>query len=287
MVDSLEELVALLDLEEIDENLYRGRSEDPGWGRLFGGHVLGQALAAAQRTVDPGRQVHSLHCYFLLAGDVNRPVIYDVDRIRDGGSFTTRRVVARQHGRAIFHLSASFQRAESGFEHQTPMPSVPPPDQVPNEHDNLASYAMRLPAPVRDRMLAPHAFEMRPVEPPSDPIAPTPRPPQRMVWIRGRGKVGDDPAVHAALLAYISDYSFIGTALLPHGMSWLTPGMQVASLDHAMWFHDDIRVDEWMLHVMDSPRASRSRGLVHGRIYAADGRLIASTAQEGLMRQRG
>ena len=287
MLDSLEELVELLHLEELDENLYRGRSEDPGWGRLYGGHVLGQALAAAQRTVEPDRQVHSLHSYFLLAGDVDRPVIYDVDRIRDGGSFTTRRVVARQRGRAIFHLSASFQRREMGFEHQVPMPPVPPPEQVPNELETLAPYAQRLPPPVRERMLAPHAFEMRPVEPPTDPITLEVRPPLRRVWIRGRGQVGDDPAVHAALLAYISDYSFIGPALLPHGMSWLTPGMQVASLDHAMGFHGEVRVDEWLLHVMESPRASHGRGLVHGRIYAADGRLVASSAQEGLMRQRG
>jgi len=286
MMGSLDELVDLLRLEQLDENLFRGRSEDPGWGQLYGGHVLGQALSAAQQTVDPARRVHSVHAYFLLTGDVTRPVIYDVDRIRDGGTFATRRVVARQKGRAIFHLSASFQALERGFEHQDEMPAVPPPEQVPTDEEALAPFAQRFPAPIRDRILAPRAFEMRPIEEPDDPIAPQVRPPRRAVWLKGRGMVGDDPALNAALLAYVSDYLLIGTALLPHGVSWLTPGMQVASLDHAMWFHDDFRVDEWLLHTMESTRASRGRGLVRSQLFTADGRLVASSTQEGLIRMR-
>lgn len=287
MMNSLDELVDLLALEQLDEDLYRGRSEDPGWGQLYGGHVLAQALAAAQKTVDPQRRVHSLHSYFLLTGDVSRPVIYHVDRIRDGGSFTTRRVVAKQKGRPIFHLSASFQSLEGGFAHQDDMPQVPPPESVPADEELVAAFAARYPSRLRERILAPRAFEMRPIERPLDPITPEARPPKRAVWMRGRGHVGDDPAINAALLTYVSDYFFIGTSLLPHGVSWLTPGMQVASLDHALWFHDDFRADEWLLHVMESPRASRGRGFVQGRIFAADGRLVASSAQEGLIRMRG
>lgn len=273
MSASLEELVELLALERIDEDLFRGRSEDLGWHRLYGGHVLAQALSAAQQTVSADRRIHSLHSYFLLAGDVTIPVIYDVDRIRDGGSFTTRRVVAKQRGRAIFHLSASFQTLEKGFDHQDPMPEVCSPDDLGPEADELAK---RGPAP----------FDFRPCEPLEDPIAPPVRAPRRDVWIRGRGKLGDDPAPHATLLAYVSDFFFVGTSLLPHGVSWLTPGMQVASLDHAMWFHDELRADDWLLHSMESPRASRGRGLVRGRVFARDGRLVASSMQEGLIRRK-
>jgi acyl-CoA thioesterase-2 len=273
MTSSLEELVDLLSLERLDEDLFRGRSEDPGWGRLYGGHVLAQALSAAQQTVSTDRRVHSLHSYFLLSGDVTIPVIYDVDRIRDGGSFTTRRVVAKQRGRAIFHLSASFQTLEPGFEHQDPMPEVPTADALGPEAD---VFAKRSPGP----------FDFRPVEKMESPLAPAVRPPHRDVWIRGRGTLGDDPALHATLLAYVSDFYFVGTSLLPHGVSWLTPGMQVASLDHAMWFHADFRADDWLLHSMESPRASRGRGLVRGRVFSRDGRLVASSTQEGLIRKK-
>jgi acyl-CoA thioesterase II len=273
MSASLEELVKLLALERIDEDLYRGQSEDLGWHRLYGGHVLAQALSAAQQTVEPDRRVHSLHSYFLLAGDVSVPVIYHVDRIRDGGSFTTRRVVAKQKGRPIFHLSASFQTLEKGFEHQDAMPKTCSPDELGPEADELAKRA-------------PGPFDFRPCEPMEDPIAPTKSGPRRDVWIRGRGKLGDDPALHATLLAYVSDFFFVGTSLLPHGVSWLTPGMQVASLDHAMWFHDDFRADDWLLHSMESPRAARGRGLVRGRVFARDGRLVATSTQEGLIRMR-
>lgn len=269
MTATLKELVDLLSLERLDEDLFRGRSEDLGWGRLYGGHVLAQALSAAQQTVSADRPVHSVHGYFLLSGDVSIPVIYDVDRIRDGGSFATRRVVAKQRGRAIFHLSASFQTLEDGFEHQDDLPDVPPPESLPSDEDTERG-----------------PFDFRPIDPPVDRIAPAPRPPRRAVWIRGRGTVAGDRALHAALLAYVSDFFFVGTSLLPHGVTWLSPGMQVASLDHAMWFHDDLRADEWLLYSMESPRASRGRGLVRGRVFSQGGRLVASSAQEGLIRRR-
>jgi len=273
MTASLEELVDLLTLERIDEDLYRGRSEDLGWHRLYGGHVLAQALAAAQQTVSADRRVHSLHSYFLLPGDVAVPIIYHVDRIRDGGSFATRRVVAKQKGRPIFHLSASFQTPEKGFEHQDAMPEVVSPETLGVDADELAK---RGPAP----------FDFRPCETLEHPVRPAVRPPKRDVWIRGRGTLGDDPALHATLLAYVSDFFFVGTSLLPHGVSWLTPGMQVASLDHAMWFHDDFRADDWLLNSMESPRAARGRGLVRGRVFSRDGRLVATSTQEGLIRMR-
>ena len=273
MSAAMQELLAILDLEEIEHNLYRGRSPKTTWQRVFGGQTIAQALVAAQRTVPVDRHVHSLHGYFMRIGDTSVPIVYQVDRIRDGGSFTTRRVVAKQRGRAIFHLSASFQTLEPGFEHQDPMPEVPTADALGPEAD---VFAKRSPGP----------FDFRPVEKMESPLAPAVRPPHRDVWIRGRGTLGDDPALHATLLAYVSDFYFVGTSLLPHGVSWLTPGMQVASLDHAMWFHADFRADDWLLHSMESPRASRGRGLVRGRVFSRDGRLVASSTQEGLIRKK-
>jgi acyl-CoA thioesterase II len=282
----LDELVTLLSLEPLEKNLFRGQSRDPGWGTVFGGHVLGQALSAAVKTVPVERQAHSLHAYFLRPGDVSRPIVYDVDRIRDGGSFTTRRVVAIQNGEAIFNLAASFQEAERGFEHQEEMPEAPPPESLPTEQERFSAIADKAPPRLRQRALASRPFELRPVEAPQDPADPRPRPPRRMIWLRADGRLPDDPALHRCLLAYVSDFSFIGTALLPHVVSWLTPGMQVASLDHGMWFHQPFRVDEWLLHVMDSPSAHGARGLVRGGIFTRDGRLVASTVQEGLIRRR-
>ena len=283
----LDELVSLLALERLEENLFRGQSQDLGWGTVFGGQVLGQALSAAAYTVPVDRQVHSLHAYFLRPGNVAKPIVYDVDRIRDGGSFTTRRVVAIQGGRPIFNLAASFQSLEKGFEHQDAMPATLPPESVPTEQERFAEHAHRLPPLMQERAVAPRPFELRPViDTAIDPFLPAVQPPQRRMWLRTVEQVADDPALHRSLLAYASDYSFLGTALLPHGVGWLTPGMQVASLDHVMWFHQAFRVDEWLLHVMDSPAASGSRGLVRGRIFTRDGRLVASTSQEGLIRRR-
>lgn len=286
MPQVLDELVKLLALERIEENLFRGQSQDLGWGTVFGGQVLGQALSAAVQTVPPERHVHSLHAYFLRPGDVTRPIVYDVDRIRDGGSFTTRRVVAIQNGKAIFNLAASFQAPEAGFEHRDAMPTAPPPSTVATEQERAAAWAHRLTPMLRERALAEHPFELRPVAVADDPFAPSPRPPERMVWLRAVARLPDDPALHYYLLAYASDHSFLTTALLPHGVTWLSPGMQVASLDHVMWFHQPFRVDEWLLHVMDSPVAHGARGLVRGRVFTHDGRLVASTAQEGLIRRR-
>jgi acyl-CoA thioesterase-2 len=282
----LDELIAQLALERIEENIFRGQSQDLGWGRVFGGQVLGQALSAAAQTVPKDREVHSLHAYFLRPGDVRKPIVYDVDRIRDGGSFNTRRVVAIQSGEAIFNLAASFQTLEEGFEHQDEMPKVPPPEAVPTDQERLAAFQSKLPAFLRDRALAERPFEMRPCENENDPVHPEARPAARAVWIRTRHALPDDGALHRYLLAYASDYMFLTTSMLPHQVTWLTPGMQVASIDHVMWFHQPFRMDEWLLHVMDSPKAHGARGLVRGKVFTQDGRLVASTAQEGLIRKK-
>lgn len=282
----LEELVALLTLERIEENLFRGQSQDLGWGTVYGGQVLGQALAAAMQTVPPDRVAHSMHAYFLRPGDVRRPIVYDVDRIRDGGSFTTRRVVALQKGQPIFNLAASFQTPEPGFDHADVMPDAPDPDTLQSEQALLAAMMERLPRVLRDRALTERPLEMRPVDPSPNLLSPTPQAPHKMVWLRAVAPLPDDPTLHTALLAYASDWSLLTTALLPHAVTWLTPGMQVASIDHVMWFHRPVRMDEWVLHVIDSPSAQGARGLVRGRMFTRDGRLVASTAQEGLMRHR-
>jgi acyl-CoA thioesterase-2 len=282
----LDALVKLLALEKIEENLFRGGSQDLGWGRVFGGQVLGQALSAAVQTVPSDRHVHSMHAYFLRPGDVTKPVVYQVARIRDGGSFTTRTVVAIQSGEAIFSLGASFQVDEDGFEHQDTMPDVPPPDALRTEQEVLAEQVQHLPRKMRERLGAARPFEVRPIEIDSNPMVPTPRPPRRSVWLKTTAPLPDDLALHRYLLAYASDYAFLTTSMLPHGVHWMTPMMQIASIDHAMWFHQPFRVDEWLLHVIDSPKAHGARGLVRGRVFTRDGRLVASTAQEGLIRQR-
>jgi acyl-CoA thioesterase-2 len=281
----LDELVRLLALERIEVNLFRGQSQDLGWGTVYGGQVLGQALSAAVQTVPIERQVHSLNAYFLRPGAVDKPIVYDVDRIRDGGTFTTRRVVAIQNGEAIFNMAASFQVPEVGFEHQDSMPEAPDPETVPTQAERAARYVDKLPPRMRERALAAGPFELRTVES-QDLFQPAAMPAQRRVWVKADGVLPDDPALHRYLLAYASDFAFLTTALLPHQVTWLSPGMQVASLDHVMWFHEPFRVDEWLLHVMESPRAQGGRGLVRGRVFARDGRLVASTAQEGLIRRR-
>lgn len=282
----LDELVDLLALERIEENLFRGQSQDLGWGAVYGGQVLGQALSAAVQTVPPERHVHSLHAYFLRTGDVSKPIVYDVDRIRDGGSFATRRVVAIQGGRAIFNLAASFQIDEEGFEHHDPMPEAPRPETLATEQEIARPLLDRLPPALRPRAIGDRPFEHRPVVADGDPFAPVRCAPERMTWFRTVARLPDDPALHRYLLAYASDHALLTTALLPHGVSWLTPGMQVASLDHVMWFHEPFRVDEWLLYVLDSPAAHGARGLCRGRVFTEDGRLVASVTQEGLIRRR-
>ncbi|MFZ5481759.1 MAG: acyl-CoA thioesterase II [Myxococcota bacterium] len=285
MRDVLHELLELLRLERIEQNLFRGQSQDLGWGAIFGGQVLGQALSAAAQTVPPDRHVHSLHAYFLRQGDARRPVVYEVDAIRDGHSFTTRRVVAIQGGHAIFSLAASFQVDEGGLAHAAPMPEVPGPDGLASELDLARKYADRIPEPLRAKALADRPIEIRPVQI-YNLMAPKAAPPRRQLWYRATGTLPDDPAVHRYVLAYASDFNLLVTAMLPHAVSWMTPGMQVASLDHAMWFHRPFRMDDWLLYDMESPSASGARGLVTGRFYARDGTLVATCVQEGLMRDR-
>jgi acyl-CoA thioesterase-2 len=284
MPDVLDHLIALLSLEQIEVNLFRGETQDLGWGQVFGGQVLGQALSAAAQTVPEERQVHSLHGYFLLPGSVDRPIVYDVDRIRDGGSFTTRRVKAIQNGRAIFSMSASFQVAEDGLEHQDEMPDVPGPEGLPTQVELARTIADQIPEKLRDRFTADSPIEIRPVQP-MNYLDPDVREPQSASWYQAAGALPDDMAIHRFLLAYASDFNFLSTSMYPHGVSWMMPRMQVASLDHAMWFHRPFRFDEPILHVVESPSASSGRGLVRGRMFNTDGELVASTAQEGLIRE--
>lgn len=281
----LSDLVSLLGLERLDRDLFRGTSQDLGWGAIFGGQVVGQALSAAAQTVDPSRAVHSLHGYFIRAGDVRGTIIYEIDRLRDGKSFSTRRVVAVQEGEAIFSLEASFQTREDGLDHQDAMPDVPAPDTLRSERELAAERAASLPAHLVARATAERPIEIRPVEL-RNPLRPVAAPPRRHAWYRAIDQLPDDPAVHQYLLAYASDFAFLGTALDPHAMSWLTPGMQMASLDHVMWFHRPFRIDDWLLYVVDSPSASGARGLVRGQFFDRAGHLVASTAQEGLIRRR-
>jgi acyl-CoA thioesterase II len=282
----LVELLELLRLERLEQNLFRGQSQDLGWGNVFGGQVLGQALSAAEQTVPEGRFAHSLHGYFLRVGDAKKPIIYDVDCIRDGKSFTTRRVVAIQNGRAIFNLAASFQRHEEGFDHAAEMPDVPGPDELMSELELAQKYADSIPEMFRKRALAPRPIEVRPVQI-VHPLKPRKGPPERQVWYRADGELPEAPSVHQYLLAYASDFNLLGSALRPHEVSWLTPGMQVASLDHAMYFHRPFRMDEWLLYSIDSPSASGARGLARGQFFTREGHLVASTVQEGLIRKHG
>ncbi|MEZ4225117.1 MAG: acyl-CoA thioesterase II [Polyangiaceae bacterium] len=284
MSQVLHELVQLLSLERIEENLFRGQSQDLGWGNVFGGQVLGQALSAAQQTVGPSRSIHSFHSYFLRTGDAKKPIVYDVDPIRDGKSFTTRRVVAIQSGKPIFSMAASFQVPEDGFEHQDEKPDAPSPDGLKSEADLAREAADRIPKMLRERALSEKPIEIRPVNP-QNPLAPDRRAPQRKVWYRAAARLPDVPTVHQYLLAYASDFNLVGTSMQPHGVSWLSPRMQVASLDHAMYFHRPFRFDEWLLYVIDSPSASGARGLARGQFFTQSGVLVASTVQEGLIRQ--
>jgi len=284
MRPAVEELLRTLDLEPLERNLFRGSSPQVGWQRVFGGQVLGQALVAANRTVE-GRTAHSLHGYFMRPGDPAVPIIYEVDRIRDGRSFATRRVVAIQHGDAIFSMSASYHGEEEGLEHTTEAPDVPKPDDLPDEAvlrdlvlengpDNMVRYFQRE-----------RPIELRPIEL-RHYTTNKPLPGRQYVWLRATDRLPDDRHCHQAVLTYLSDMTLLDTALFPHGLSVFNRSIQVASLDHAMWFHRPFRADEWLLYAQDSPTASGARGLSRGQIFSLDGRLVASTAQEGLMRRR-
>jgi len=281
----LEELVALLQLEKIEENIFRGKSQDLGFGNIFGGQVLGQALSAAVQTVTPERPVHSLHAYFLLPGDPALPIVYNVDCIRDGRSFTTRRVVAIQKGRAIFNMSASFQVEEEGFTHQDELPDIPGPEGIRSEVEMAREAADRIPEALRPKLLCERPIEIRPIDP-VNPFAPRKKAPARYAWFRANGTLPDDRTVHQCMLAYASDFGLVSTSMLPHKHTFWEADMQVASLDHAMWFHRPFRMDDWLVHAMRSPSASNARGVNFGRIFTRDGVLVATTAQEGLIRYR-
>lgn len=277
----LPDLLKILDLERIEDNLFRGESRDIGAPQVFGGQVLGQALVAASRTVE-GRQVHSLHAYFLRRGDLSVPIVFEVDRSRDGGSFTSRRVVAIQHGQPILTMSASFQVAEPGLDHQSQMPDAPPPESLRDLAAVEAELIERTPHRARGYFRNQRPFEFRAVSP-DDYLTREKRPAHKQVWFRVLGQMPDDQSLHRSLLAYVSDYHLLPTATMPHGVNFLE--LQVASIDHAIWFHRDLRVDDWLLYAIESPSASGARGFSRGAIYARDGRLVASVAQEGLMRQ--
>ena len=277
-------LLDLLDLEPLELNLFRGRSPQVGWQRVFGGQVIGQALVAACRTVE-GRPPHSMHAYFLLPGDPKVPILYDVDRIRDGRSFTTRRVVAIQHGQAIFSMSVSFHVDEPGLTHQAPMPEVPPPEQLPSENQAREWVLANMPEPIRRYYELERPIEMRPVEY-TRYLGQKFESARFHVWIRTTGPLPDDPAIHQCVLAYASDWTLLDTALVPHGRSLFEREFMAASLDHALWFHRKFRADDWLLYAQDSPNLAGARGFSRGLIFARDGTLVASVAQEGLVRER-
>jgi acyl-CoA thioesterase-2 len=285
MKDMLDELVALIQPDQVVVDRFLGQPIDLGWGRLFGGHVLGQALGAASKAVDQGWLAHSLHGYFLRPGAVDAPVLYEVDRIRDGKSFATRRVVARQRGEVILNMSASFHREEEGFDHQLQMPEVPGPEELSSEVEMKRTVAHRIPEEQRDAWVRERPIEMRPVQQTLF-FEPEVREPIRQVWFRAGHPVPDDPLLHRCLLAYTSDFALLSTALLPHGVTFRHPDMQIASIDHAMWIHREFRIDEWLLYSMESPSASNGTGFVRGSIFSRDGQQVASVAQEGLIRRR-
>lgn len=282
-MQSLQKVIELLDLDYIEQNHYLATSPNEGWQRVYGGQVIGQALVAASRTVDEDRHAHSLHGYFLRAGDTSIPILYKVDRIRDGRSFTTRRVVAVQRGSPIFSMSISFQVQEPGLNHQFPKPDAPDPDDLIDEDEIRREQAKNWPPEFQENYSNSSAIQIRPVDP-LDLMHPQAKDPQQMVWMKTREQLPDDQRLHQCALAYLSDWSLLDTATLPHAISFLQDNVQMASLDHAMWFHRAFRADEWLLYVQDSPSSSGARGFNRGLIYNQAGDLVASSTQEGLMR---
>jgi len=278
----LEDLIKVMTLERLEINLFRGQSRDIGSPQVFGGQVLGQALVAATQTVEE-RAVHSLHAYFLRRGDFNAPIVYEVDRAWDGKHFSTRRVVAIQHGAQIFNMSASFQRPEEGLDHQITMPDVPKPEALEDMQTLYKAALGKAPEAMRRVLEQKRPFEFRPVEPP-DFSRSQKQPPINHVWFRAVAPLPDDEALHRCLLAYASDFGLLGTALRPHAMNMMSTQLVIASIDHAMWFHRRVRVDDWLLYAMDSPSASGARGFTRGSLFSRDGRLVASASQEGLIR---
>ncbi|ELR64381.1 Acyl-CoA thioesterase II [Photobacterium marinum] len=284
MSKELNELLTLLQLEQLEQGLFRGQSEHLGLPQVYGGQVIGQSLSAAKETVEEDRQVHSFHSYFLRAGDPQKPIIYDVENLRDGRSFSTRRVKAIQNGRPIFYLTASYQVEEEGFSHQSSMPNVPQPENLKSEQALIESIAEHLPKPVVAAFGRERPIEVRPVTV-VNPLNPKPAEAKQYLWIKANGEMPDDPRIHQYVLAYAADWGFLVTALQPHGVTLMTPKLKVATIDHSMWYHRPFRMDEWLLYAIDSPSASGARGLVRGEIYNQKGELVASAVQEGLMRQ--
>ena len=282
---SVEELSALLDLEQLEVNRFRGVSPVSSWGRVYGGQVLAQGSIAAMRTVPAERAMHSLHGYFLLAGSPTIPIDYEVERLRDGGSFTTRRVTALQEGRAIFEMIASFHANETGFVHQSAMPKVPPPEEVPPLSEVLARSDAMAPETMRAYYAREKRFDVRVVETERY-LGQSKAAPRQHIWMKAKQPIPDNPAVHSAVLVYASDFAMIDTALIAHGKVMFDPGMQLASLDHALWLHQPVRADDWLLYAMESPFAAGGRGLTRGAFYSREGALIATVSQEGLMRAR-
>lgn len=284
--NSFAEFMALLDLERLDENLFRGPSRDVGTNRVFGGQVLGQALKATQHTVESDRFIHSLHAYFLREGDHTAPIIYEVDRSRDGRSFSSRRVVAIQHGRPIFTLAASFQIEEGGLSFQQTMPDVPGPESLKSLQDHHAENLHGLPDKIRQLLLHSSHFDARPVTIEATPEAALGMQLYHHIWIKTADKLPENRELHTSILAYVSDYGLLGSTLIPHGIHFPDPQLQVASIDHAMWFHRSFRMDEWVLYSCEALSTSNARGLARGSFFKQDGTLIASTIQEGLIRIR-
>ncbi|OQY49602.1 MAG: acyl-CoA thioesterase II [Desulfobacteraceae bacterium 4572_89] len=280
----LEELLWLLKLEKIEENIFRGQSQDLGFGNVFGGQVLGQALSAASRTVSPEFHAHSLHGYFMRAGDAAKPIVYTVDCIREGRSFDTRRVVAVQNGQAIFSMAASFHIKEQGYDHQDTMPDIKGPEGIEPEVEMARRLSGQIKPEILEKLLCKKPIEIRVVNP-VNPFEPKAMPPEKYVWFKAIEKIPNDEATHRYMLAYASDFHLVATALYPHGKTFWSSDMQVASLDHSIWFHREFRMDDWLLYVMKSPSACKGRGLNIGSIYTRDGILVASVAQEGLLRR--
>jgi acyl-CoA thioesterase II len=280
------ELTDLLAVQRMGDGWYLGKRKKGGVGRVFGGQVIAQALAAAQDTVGPERVAHSLHAYFMRAGSEDYEITYRVERDFDGGSFSTRRIIALQQDRPIFNMAASFQKMEDGLAHQEPMPDVPPPEDLTTEAELRLRYANQIPERFHDNFLRDRPFEHRPVNP-RDWLGGEKRTPARQdIWFRLRAPIGDDKGLHRAMLCYASDSYLLGTCTLPHGVTWMSPGFMSASLDHAVWLHDDFRADDWLLYSCDSPWTGHGRGFNRGSIYTRDGRLVATCAQEGLIRMR-
>lgn len=284
ILTNVADLIGELRLEQIEENIFRGTSHDIGASHVFGGQVLSQALHAAILTTAADRIAHSMHAYFILPGDLDHPIIYIVNQVRDGGSFTTRRVRAIQHGRDIFIMAVSFQLEQEGLVHQTPMPTVVPPDDLQSDADLLNQFADRLPESFK-RFLRPRPIEFRPVDP-FNFILPEKQDPIRHIWFRAKGEVQGDQTLHQRLLAYASDYNLLTTAIQPHQDEIQIYQVQLASLDHAMWFHRPVNLNDWLLYEVDSPSASNARGFTRGSIFSQDGSLVASVAQEGLIRPK-